>query len=139
MTDQIVLTLPEDISELARRIAATTAQPVEQVLLDHLKTLTIPLPNLPSDIQAELDALKNLSDDTLWTIAREQIPEDVQTRAQTLMDRNNSGEIAPEEYTELETLTHRADRLMLRKAEAAAILRQRGHEFSQADFKPTHE
>ena len=65
MTDQIVLTLPEDISELARRIAATTAQPVEQVLLDHLKTLTIPLPNLPSDIQAELDKPPQVVDSEL--------------------------------------------------------------------------
>ena len=104
MTDQIILTLPEDLSERARRIAESTAQPVEQVLLNHLRTLSEPLPALPPDVQAELDALKSLSDDTLWTIARDQMPEDAQSRAQILMDRNSSGQITDAEYAELENL-----------------------------------
>ncbi|MAS36914.1 MAG: hypothetical protein CL610_23120 [Anaerolineaceae bacterium] len=139
MTDQIILTLPEDLSERARRIAESTAQPVEQVLLNHLRTLSEPLPALPPDVQAELDALKSLSDDTLWTIARDQMPEDAQSRAQILMDRNSSGQITDAEYAELENLAQRADRLMLRKAEAAALLNQRGHIFSQSDFTASHE
>ena len=36
-------------------------------------------------------------------------------------------------------LVERADRLMLRKAEAAAILVERGYPFSQSDFKQRHE
>ena len=132
MTDQITLTVPEDISDRARQIANSTAQPVEQVLINHLKTLA---PTLPPDEQAELDALKHLSDDTLWTIAREQLPDAVQARATWLMDRHSSGEITDDEYQELTRLSQRADRLMLRKAEAATLLRQRGHDFSQSDFK----
>jgi hypothetical protein len=127
MTNQIVLTVPDEISERARQIAATTALPVEQVLLDHLKTLSSPLPSLPPAEQAELDALKNLSDDTLWTIAREQMAEDAQARALNLMKRNDGGKISQDELAELERLVQRADRLMLRKAEAASILQQRSH------------
>src|SRR6266446_1785557 len=80
MADLIILEVPEDISVRARQIAETVAQPVEQLLLDHLKTLAAPLPVLPPDTQADLDALQHLSDDALWTIAREQLPEDVQAR-----------------------------------------------------------
>ena len=58
MTDLIILKVPEDISTRARQIAAAIAQPVEQLLLDHLKTLAAPLPVLPPDTQAELDALQ---------------------------------------------------------------------------------
>lgn len=139
MTDQIVLTIPDDISARARQIAETTAQPVEQVLIDHLKTLSTPLPALPPDEQAELDALQHLSDDALWTMAQEQMPDDVQARAHVLMDRNTRGLISEEEYAELELLVQRADRLMLRKAEAAVLLQQRGHTFTQQDFRPKHE
>lgn len=138
MTNPIVLTIPDDISDRARQIAETTEQPVEQVLLDHLKTLANPLPALPPDEQAELDALKQLSDDALWTIARDQLPDDVQTRAHELMDRNSHGTITEKEYSELQSLVERADRLMLRKAEAASILRMRGVSFTQQDFKPKH-
>jgi stage III sporulation protein SpoIIIAA len=47
MTEQITLTLPEDISARVRQIAETTSQPVEQIVLDHLKSLSIQLPPLP--------------------------------------------------------------------------------------------
>jgi len=89
------------------------------------------LPLLPPDIQAELDALKKLSDDALWTIAREQMSDDVQTRAHDLMMRNTQGTITDAEYEELQKLVDRGDRLMLRKAEAAGLLRERGYTFTQ--------
>jgi hypothetical protein len=138
MANPIVLTIPADISDRAREIAQTTAQPVEQVLLEHLKHLSVPLPTLPPDEQAELDALKQLSDDALWAIAQAQMPDDVQVRAHELMNRNTQGTITDEEHAELQTLVERADRLMMRKAEAAALLRERGYSFTQQDFKPRH-
>jgi hypothetical protein len=138
MADPIILTLPADISDWARQIAETTSRPVEQILIEHLKGLSTPLPELPPDEQAELDALHHLSDDALWTIAREQVPDDVQTSAQQLMEKNSHGTISDLETAELEKLVQRADRVMLRKAEAAAILKERGYAFSQEDFRPQH-
>jgi hypothetical protein len=138
MADLIILKVPEDIAARARQIAEAIAQPVEQLLLDHLKTFVAPLPVLPPDTQAELDALQHLSDDALWTIAREQLPEDVQARANTLMDKNSRNVMTDEEHAELETLVERGDRLMLRKAQAAAMLRKRGHTLTQKDFLPQH-
>lgn len=139
MTNEITLTIPEEISARARQIAETTDRPIERVLLDHLKTLHVPLPALPPDEQAELDALKHLSDDALWTIAAEQLPPSTQARMQELMDRNSLGYITDEEYRELETLVERGNRLMLRKAEASVILMSRGHHFTQQDFKTPRE
>lgn len=138
MSNLIMLQVPEEISARAHQIAAAMAKPVEQVLLDHLKTLSVPLPVLSLDVQVELDALHQLSDDTLWTITRAQMPEDVQARAHTLLEKNSRGVITDEEHAELEKLVERGDRLMLRKAEAAAILRTRGYPFTAEDFKPTH-
>ncbi len=129
ITDQIVLTIPEDISDRARQIAETIYQPVEQNLIAHLQTLSAPLHALPLEEQAELD-------DALWTIAREQMPDDSQTRAHDLMARNVHGLLTDDEYAELEKLVERADRLMLRKAEAAALLRLPGYSFTAQDFKP---
>jgi hypothetical protein len=138
MADLIILEVPEDISVRAREIAETVAQPVEQLLLDHLKTLAPPLPVVPPDTQVELAALQHLSDDALWTIAREQMPEDVQARAHALMDKNSGNVMTDEEHAELEKLVERGDRLMLRKAEAAALLRKRGYTFTQKDFLSKH-
>jgi hypothetical protein len=139
MTDQITLTLPEDISARVRQISETTSQPVEQIVFDHLKSLSIQLPPLRPDDQAELDALHHLSDDALWTIAREQVSEDAQARAHTLMDKNSRGTITDTEADELEKLVQRADRVTLRKAEAAAVFKERGFAFSNKDFRPQDE
>lgn len=136
MTNSITLDLPDDVSVKVRALAEQRKQSVEQVLLDYLRQLPAPLPSLSPDVQAELDALKQLSDDTLWTITREQLPDDVQNHAQALMRKNNQEVLTAPEQEELEDLVNRADRLMLRKAEAATILRQRGHNVTQKDFKP---
>lgn len=139
MTEQIIVTLPEDIAARVREIAATTAQPIEQIVFDHLQSLSLQLPVLPPDEQAELDALHHLSDDALWTIAREQVADEAQAWAGILLNKNSSGTITDAEAAELEQLVQRADRVMLRKAEAAAILKARGFVFSQADFRSTNE
>jgi hypothetical protein len=138
MTDLIMLQVPEEISARARQIAKIMALPVEQVLLNHLKTLSAPLPVLPPDAQAELDALHHLSDDALWTMSHAQMPEEVQARAHILLEKNSLGVITDEEHAELEALVERGDRLMLRKAEAAAMLRARGYPFTPEDLKLQH-
>lgn len=66
------------------------------------------------------------------------MPEDVQARAHALLEKNSRGVITDEEHAELEKLVERGDQFMLRKAEAAAILRARGYPFTPEDFKPKH-
>jgi len=134
VTDQIVLAVPEEITRRARQIADSTAQPVEQVLLEYLKTLPEATSSLPIDVHNELEALRYLSDDALWTIASAQMPDTIQARADLLMDKNSLGTISDEEYAELQSLVERADRLMLRKAEAGSLLRQRGYNFTSSDY-----
>jgi len=136
MTDSITIDLPDDVSVKVRALAEQKNQSIEQILLDYLRQLPEPLPALPGDVQAELDALQRLSDDTLWTITRDQLPDTVQNRAHHLMTKNNQDVLTASEQQELDNLVNRADRLMLRKAEAATILRQRGHTVTQKDFKP---
>jgi hypothetical protein len=128
------VTVPDEIYHRLQQIAEASAQSVEAVLVSQL-TASLPLDNLPPDEAVELAALRHLSDDALWTIAREQLPESVQTRLGDLMTRNSRGELSASEQEELESLAQRSDRLMLRKAEAGALLTQRGYTFTQKDFK----
>jgi hypothetical protein len=121
------VSVPEDVYRRAREIAETTDQSVEQVLTEHLKAFASPM--LPPDEEAELAAIKHLSDDALWTIAREQLPDEVQAHMQFLVERNTSGELTTDEYAELSGLVERGQRLTLRKSEAAAVLTHRGYRF----------
>lgn len=129
-----VLTVPEEVVARARQFANETAQSVEEVMIDHLRTLTPRLPALLPDEEAELEALQHLSTDALWTIAREQMPDALQAAMQRLMDKNSRGSITPEEYAALESLVERGQRLMVRKSEAGAILTQRGYRVTPKDL-----
>jgi len=66
------------------------------------------------------------------------MPQDVQARFDQLMSQPPAS-LSEAEQSEADSLVARADRLMLRKAEAAALLKQRGHAITQKDFKPQHE
>lgn len=139
MSDQIVITLPDDIYARARHLAIVTGHPVEKVLLDHLRTL--PSPAVPPDMQTELDALPSLTDDALLTLAGDILSDEIKTRVHVLTGKNGYGELTAEEAEELERLIQRADRLMLRKAAAHAILQMRKHlcAVAQRDLKQQHE
>jgi len=105
-----------------------TAQSIEAVLLQQLQdAFTEPLPALAPDEQRELEALTFLSDDALWTIAREHMPEDRQARLQALMDANSQGTLDDAERSALEALVVQGQRLSVRKAQAAALLTERGY------------
>jgi hypothetical protein len=132
MTD-FMLAVPDDVLSAARLLAEATSQSVEEVLIHRLKT-ALPVPVLPPDEEAELEALNHLSDDALWTMTGEQLPHEPQARMSALMERNSRGTITPDEYAELEKLVERGQRLMLRKAEAASILRQRGYTVTSKDM-----
>lgn len=133
MMSSFTLTVPDEMVKAAQQIAETTSQPLEVVLLSRLKS-ALPLPPLPPDEEAELQALHHLSNDALWTIAREQMPDEQQTQMQALMGKNSLGTISPDEYIALEGLVDRGQRLMLRKSEAAAILTRRGYKVSPKDL-----
>lgn len=122
-----VLTIPEELYQRAQQIAQETAQPVDDVLIEHLRTLPPLMPILPADEEAELDALQYLSDDALWTIAHEQLAADTAARLELLMEKNSTGALTQQEHQELVGLVERGQKLTLRKSEAAAILTQRGY------------
>jgi hypothetical protein len=139
MATQLTVTLPDEISEQAQAVAELTERPVEQVVIEHLRSLRAPDSALPSEIRSELEALRYLSDDALWLIAREHLPERVQTRADELLGDRRQTEQTDAERHELAEILDRADRVMLRKAEAAVLLRRRGHTVTLDALRPRDE
>ena len=127
MSDYTVL-IPEKLYLKAQRLAEKSAQPVDDVIRERLSdALNQFLIDLPADELAELKALSYLSDDTLWTLAREQMHSPKQERLSDLMDKNSKGTISEDAYSELAALVESGQRLTLRKAEAMKILLERGY------------
>lgn len=136
----VTLPVPDYVYDRARKIAEATEQPIEAVLVQQLEAaFSAPLPTLPPDEQAELDALTQFSDEALWTIAREQMPASKQMRLQILMDANNKGTLLETEQDEFDHLIEQGQRLMLRKAQAAALLTERGYTVKPQDMTAANE
>lgn len=121
------LTIPDEVYQWAQRVAQSSSQSVDEVLLSALQRAAEALPMLPASEEAELAALRYLSDDALWTIAHETLPPATQQQMQALMDKNTQGTLSNDEGQTLATLVERGNRLTLRKSEAMALLTQRGH------------
>ncbi len=93
---------------------------------------------LPQDEQTELKALSYLTDATLFTITREQMPETLQKQLQKLMDKNNQSTLTDTEQQTLTQLVEDGQRLMLRKAEALKLLISRGHTVTLESLASDH-
>lgn len=133
MTAPITLQLPDRLYQRLINTAQATQQPLEAVILRALEVGSPPDWNdVPEPLQTDLASLDRLDDATLWTIALSRKSATELTRYDELLDRNREGQLSDPERLELTHLRTEADRFMLRKAQATALLRWRGHQVPQA-------
>ena len=83
------------------------------------------LPSLPEDVKAELASFSQLSDDVLWLIARSTLTREQQRDLADLNDEAQSRALTAAEQTRQQALIHIYDRMLVRRAQAALILKQR--------------
>ncbi|MBI3762262.1 MAG: hypothetical protein HY260_10425 [Chloroflexi bacterium] len=126
MSRTVTLELPDTIYLPAQRTAEATRRPLTEVIVDALKASLPPLEGLPPALVTELVSLEELDNDALWQVMLSQVPEDRQRRLNRLLRKNKTGKLTETDRTELAALQNDADRIMLRKARAAVLLRFRG-------------
>lgn len=127
MSVSVTLPVPSLVYRIAQRTAAATSRSIEKVLVDVLSAMSPVSDDLPPDLQAELDALAQLSDAALGKIARDTFSADRRRKYDRLLEKNSAGVLTPAEREQLQELRLESERLMLRKAHAYALLKWRGH------------
>jgi hypothetical protein len=129
----VTLQLPEYLFVRLQHAAQAMRQPLDEVLVRAVEVGSPPIwDDVPAAFQADLAALDKLDDESLWRIARSKQTGQDWTRYHALLESNAAGAISAEERAELTRLRTEADRFMLRKAHAAALLRWRGHQIPPA-------
>ncbi|RCJ23471.1 hypothetical protein A6S26_02705 [Nostoc sp. ATCC 43529] len=127
-TETITLQIPEILYQRLVNTAHAQRRPIEEVIVHALQVGSPPEWNdVPEEFQADLAALDKLDDNSLWQIVRSHKTAEEMERYNFLLERNSSGNIADAEQLELMKLRHEADLFMLCKAQAAVLLRWRGH------------
>ena len=84
------------------------------------------LDKVPQRYRAELKAMETWMDQDLWHVAREAMPSDLQQELSDLLNINGRNLLSPTEEAHLDFLHGQANRLMLRKSYALALLKWRG-------------
>ncbi|HAG80260.1 MAG TPA: hypothetical protein DCL61_03590 [Cyanobacteria bacterium UBA12227] len=126
--ETITLQIPEILYQRLLNTAHATQQPLQEVILHALQVGSPPeWDDVPEEFQADLAALDKLDDNTLWQIVRSCKTEKDMQRYNILLEANSSGTLTDTERLELIKLRHDADLFMLKKAQAAVLLRWRGH------------
>ena len=126
--ETVTLQIPEIIYQRLVNTARATQRPLEEVMLHALQIGSPPAwDNVPEEFQADLAALDKLDDNTLWQIVRSRKTVADMERYNILLEGNSNNTLTEAERLELMTLRHEADSFMLCKAQAAVLLRWRGH------------
>jgi hypothetical protein len=124
---QLTIDLPEPAFQRLSRLAELTNRPLSELAIQSIAgNLPPEIATTPVDIQAELLAMQKMDGVALRQIAQSQIAPPQQHRHLTLLERNQEGQLSDQEHQELQDLGLAADRLMLKKAHACALLRWLG-------------
>ena len=126
--ESVKLDVPESLYRRLENTAQAMARPLQEVMLHALQIGSPPMwEDAPPEFQVDLATMDRLSDSTLWRIARSQKTPDEMMRYDELLERNQDALLTDAERLELQALRKEAERFMLRKAQAAALLKWRGH------------
>ena len=101
---------------------------VEDELLEVLATAVPVTDDLPAELSAAITPLATLNDADLWRAAQTQLPANVAARLEGLHLKRQREGLTGHQEREAAALIRQYERAMLIRAQAAALLKQRGHD-----------
>lgn len=131
VSDALVLQLPPSLSERAQRAAQVLQQPVDELLLQTLDATLPQLDDVPPEMAADMAELPAMDDAALWRIARSTITLERQAQLQALLDTQQNRPLTPDEAAQLDAIRREIGQRTLLKAQAYALLSQRGYPVPQ--------
>jgi len=127
----VILDLPRPLYNRLKRRADQARRTVEDELIQVVATAVPVGDELPADLDEAISPLSLLDDDALWRAARTHLPTEAAAQMENLhLKRQRKGLTEPEAQI-LTGLVRQYERTMLVRAQAAALLKQRGCDVSE--------
>ena len=123
----VTVELPNVAIEQLRGLAQQQRRSVRDIVKDLIMRA---LPELPEDVKDELETFKHLSDDVLWLLARSTLSEEEQRDLARLNDEAQRKPLIGSQVQRQRALLDKYDRVLVRRAEAAGVLKARGYDLS---------
>ena len=126
----VTIRLPKALYEQLQSRAARRQRTVPDEVLDVLTGATPATEALPDDLERAIAQLVSVDDAALWQAARSHMPTNAVERLQELNLKRQREGLVEAEQQESDQLIRQYERSMLVRAQAAALLKQRGHDIS---------
>ena len=126
----VTIRLPDNLYHQVKQRARRMQRSVEEEVVAVVEVALPALDTLPTEIADEMGQLVFLTDHELWQAARVTMTSVENRRMQALLLKQQLEGLSPEEETEAERLAQRHERVMLIRAQAAALLKERGQDVS---------
>ncbi|MCP3958805.1 MAG: hypothetical protein GY719_13210 [bacterium] len=128
--EAITLHLPGSLYDLFQRKAQQSHRSVEAVLLEAVAAAAPEGDDLPPDLARALSQLSSLNDRNLWLAARDRLSDTSLAELETLNLKQQREGLTEDETGRLAELARGYERVILLRAEAACLLKERGHDIS---------
>ncbi len=126
----VTLQLPVSLYDLLRQRAQRTRRSLEAEILDVVTSVVHPDDDLPPALRQAIAPLQGLDDEALRRAAMDRFPEEAAVRFAELNSKQQREGLTDEETRALDGLRRGYERVMVIRAEAAALLKERGHDVS---------
>lgn len=126
----ITLELPESVYAQIERAAQKAHRPIDAVLTEAVTAAAPALENGPDALRPALAQLAYLNDAALWQAARATMTARQRRRLESLHDKQHREKLSDKEQSEEEKLLTLYRETVLVRAQAAALLHQRGYAVS---------
>ena len=124
----IPIQLPEAIYQRLQQVAHATNHSLEEVVLQTIRgNLPPSLDDLSPELRCVVADLQQMSDEVLWSVTQESLPQHQWRRHQRLLRKGQEGTLSTAEHKELAELRAAVDRFVTRRSYALALLKWHGH------------
>lgn len=130
MTLSVTIDLPDNLVRQLEETARSQQRSIADLLRDLVLQNLESLPRLPDDVETELAAMSSLSDEALWLLARSTLSAEEQDKLALLNQQAKMRALDSQEEVSLAALLSQYDRTMVRRAQAASYLQNRGHDLN---------
>jgi len=126
----ITLHLPETLYERFRQRAEWSRRSLETELLEAVASAAPAETELSPEVIRDMEALEGLADEELWRLARKVMSREASEELEALHRKQRDEGLSQDEDAARSRLIHEYEQTMLIRAQAARLLKDRGHDVS---------
>ena len=127
----LTVQLPEKLLQSLQRRASKTRKPVGKQVIELIETALSQVDLLESDIAELLQPLDAMTDNDLWNAAESRLPKTLARKLESLHSKRQRDGLTKVEREQTQMLTQQYERCLLIRAQAAALLKSRGHDVAR--------